>query len=88
MMDTDNNQLKWAPRPFLHGVDRWAVLAGSGNRPVRGQSVDGAALESALNAPHISIRWIQIRRRSQEGFRNSKVTGANARRKRAYLVYR
>ena len=48
LLDSYNNQIKSAPRPFTE----WTVLAGNGSRPARGRSDDGPALAVALNEPH------------------------------------
>jgi hypothetical protein len=51
LLDSYNNQLKRASRPFGNTTG-WTVLAGNGSRPHRGQSTDGPALQQALNEPH------------------------------------
>ena len=48
LLDSYNNQLKLAKRPF----DKWVVIAGNGSRPQLGRSTDGPALAQALNEPH------------------------------------
>lgn len=52
LMDSYNNQLKSSPRNATGGFVEWTVIAGNGSRPYHGQSVDGPALENALNEPH------------------------------------
>eukprot|EP01084_Bolivina_argentea_P300959 519066_1 len=48
LMSSYNHQLMRSPIPYT----KWEVLAGNGSRPYRGRSVNGPALENALNEPH------------------------------------
>jgi hypothetical protein len=54
ILDSYNNQVKRVKRNVTtnQAFGKWELLAGNGSRPVNGQSVDGPAVQQALNEPH------------------------------------